>query len=738
MDATRAPAAAAEPAARRIFRVTGMRCAACAGTIERAVSSLPGVRAAAVNLAAEKLAVEWEAGAVPDEAGVSRRVADAGYGAQPAAAGAGRVIEAEGEGRALALVAALALPLAGLAWSGLADSGAGGLVAIALAGALQVLGGAPFYRGALGALRNRTATMDTLVALGTTVAAAYGALAVAVPSLAPHGAGHFFEASALLLLFVRVGKALEARARRRAGEALRALLALRPPAARVERGGELVTVLAEEVRAGDVIRVLAGDAFPADGVVLEGRAAADEAMLTGESVPVEKGPGDRVLGGTVSRSGTVRVRATGVGEETAVARLTRMVEDAQAGKAPIQRLADRVSRWFVPAVVLAAALTGAGWFALGGASADEALSRAVAVLVIACPCALGLAVPVAVLVGSGAGLRRGILVKHAAALEVAGRVRTLAFDKTGTLTRGAPAVAEVRTPPGVGEADAWAAAAPVAAASAHPLARALFEAARARGVGGEALGAAEVPGRGVRGTVSGAEVVLGNAAFLAAEAPNATALGPLADEMARRGVTPVLCARDGRAVAVFGLADPIKPEAGVALARLARMGVRTVLLSGDREPVAAAVARQAGIADVRAPLRPEEKVAAVRALCETAGPAGMVGDGVNDAPALAEADLGIAIGGGTDVAKETGDLVLVRDDLRDVVRAVELGRATLRTIRQNLGFSLAYNLAMVPLAAGLVPGAPAMHPGLAGLAMALSSISVVLNSARLGRVRLDA
>jgi Cu+-exporting ATPase len=605
------------------------------------------------------------------------------------------------------------------------------------------LAAGPFLRGAWAAARRFRSNMDTLVALAVLIAAGYGTAIVLTkelgdPGTVPGMPGHFLHAAALLIAFVRVGKFLEERAKRRATQALRALIDLTPDTAWVKRDGEFVKVPASAIVPGDVVRVRPGEAAPVDGVIADGAGAVDESMLTGESVPVEHAPGDAIYGGTVSRTGTLEVRATGVGGDTAVAKLTRLVEDAQASRAPIQRFADRVSSIFVPLIVGLSIATGFGWW-LAGAEASMGLLRAVAVLVIACPCALGLATPVSVLVGSALGLRNGILVKSAEALESMGRLRTIAFDKTGTLTAGAPQVQAIVTAGGVTEADALRFAGTAAAGSAHPLSVAVH--ARARNAADAAIappqGLKERSGLGITAEVEGREVALGNLKHLQREAPNgAEQLASMAEGVEAAALTPVLLAVDGKPWAVFGLADAARPEAAAVIAALRSLGVSSRILSGDRTPVVAAVGEAVGIGDGerRGELRPEEKLELIKSWGSAAGqgPVAMVGDGINDAPALAAADVGIAIGSGTDVAKEAGDLVLVRHDLQDVVRAVRLGRATLRNIRQNLFWALFYNCAMVPAAiAGVIP------PGWAGAAMAASSISVVLNALRLRTARLE-
>ncbi len=714
------------------FRVRGMHCANCALTIEGAVCEMPGVREARVNFAAETLTVRAEPAVSRGD--IEDRVAKAGYQALEPAAGAGESaldrIEAR---RNLAWVVASAVGAALVMLLEHVGGRNAELGEFAIATLLMFTAGLTFYRGAWIALRNRTANMDTLVALGISSAYFYSVLTT-FPAIFFSGPV-FFDTSVELILFIRFGKYLESRARGRAMAALRALLSLVPDDAIVIRDRRETTVKASEIRKGDMVLVRPGTRVPVDGEVASGESAIDESMLTGESMPVEKGVGDEVAGGTLNTSGAITIRATRVGAETVLAQIVRMVEEAQADRAPIQRLADFVAARFVPSVIALAVLTFAAW-AWFGPSAVMALTAATAVLVIACPCAMGLATPTALMVGSGVGLRAGILFKRASALELITRVKVMFFDKTGTLTQGRPELESIAVLDGSDESHALALAAAAASGSVHPLSRAVV--ACAKGLGIEAPKAdkiEEAPGMGVTADVGGVRIALGNARLMESRgvSPDDGARAASA-RIAASAATPLYLARDGAVVAALGFRDPEKPEAKGALEALRAMGIRTVMLSGDNRAVAQAVAVRLGIEECHAELRPEDKIGIVRSYKSEGMFTAMVGDGINDAPALAAADIGIAIGSGTDAAKETGEVVLTRNDLYDIVRALVLGHLTLRKVKQNLFWAFFYNTLGIPIAAGaLYPFfGITLNPAFAGLAMALSSVSVVSNALLLG------
>jgi Cu+-exporting ATPase len=603
------------------------------------------------------------------------------------------------------------------------------IAALLVATAIMFTAGLTFYRGAWMALRNRTANMDTLVALGISAAYFYSVLTT-FPDVFLAGP-RFFDTALELIMVVRFGKYLEARARHRAMLAMRSLLSLVPETATVQRDGGEVSVPASEVAVGDIVVVRPGSRIPVDGVIVNGVTSLDESMLTGESMPVEKGEGQEVSGGTLNTTAPIAVRATRVGSETAVAQIVRMVEEAQADKAPIQRVADVVAARFVPAVIVIALVTFFAWMYFGP-SIDMALSAATAVLVIACPCAMGLATPTALMVGSGVALRAGILFKRASVLELITRVRVILFDKTGTLTLGRPQIEEIFALDG-DESGVLETAAVAAAASVHPLSRAVVEAANSHSLisADSPKTAREMPGLGVVADYHGHKIALGNDHLM-------TRTGVGVEERARAairqiadaGATPLLVAVDRKIVGVLGFRDPLKPEARGAIATLRRMHLHTVMISGDSNAVVKSIAERVGVDEWHGELLPADKIAAVKRYQHSGKFTAMVGDGINDAPAIAAADIGMAIGSGTDVAKETGDVILTRNDLYDIIRALVLGEMTLDKVKQNLFWAFFYNVLGIPIAAGvLYPFFGIMlNPALAGLAMALSSVSVVTNA----------
>jgi Cu+-exporting ATPase len=611
-------------------------------------------------------------------------------------------------------------------------------VQLALITPVMFYTGWPVHRTGWLALSHRSADMNSLITIGTTAAYGYSLIVTAAPSLLPAGArGVYFETTGVILTLVMLGRLIETRAKAGTGQAIRELLGLQPRTARVLRDGTEAEIPIEEVVAGDELVIRPGEKIPVDAVVTSGSSAVDESMVTGEPMPAAKRPGDTVIGATVNTTGSLRVRAEKVGADTMLAQIIKLVQQAQASRAPIQRLADTVSGYFVPAVIATAIATFAVWFTAGPAPAfTMALVSAIAVLIIACPCALGLATPLSVQVGTGKGARAGILIRSAEALETAQQLDTVVLDKTGTITAGRPAVTDIR-PAGKWERDELLAL--VAAAesdSEHPLAAAILAEARERGLAiPAAAGFSSVTGQGVQATVAGHRVLAGSPRLLAAAGIGTAALDVTAAELSARGKTPVLAAIDGKAAGVLAIADTVKDDSAAAIAALHRLGVQVVMLTGDHARTAAAIARQTGISRVLAEVLPEHKADEIRRLQAEGRTVGMAGDGINDAPALAAADVGLAIGTGTDVAIEAADITLISGSLAGVVTAISLSRATMRNIRQNLVFALAYNGIGIPVAAGILYPffGLRLSPVIAAAAMAASSLSVVGNANRLRR-----
>jgi Cu+-exporting ATPase len=736
----RAPKAAA--GGRIDLAIRGMTCSACSTRVEKALMSVPGVTAANVNLALERADIHSTSGTLAPAELVSA-VTRAGYEAEVIDASADRARSDAAREAAdeqtrrrelglLALAAALTAPLV-LQMIAMAASPTTGWhfhlhpwLEFAVATPVQFVCGARFYRGALRALRARSGNMDVLVALGTTAAYAYSVYLLL--SLGEAAAGRlYFEGSAVVITLVMLGKYLESRAKRGTTAAIRHLMKLRPEKARL-RGSDSSEreVAIEDVSSGDVVIVRPGERLPVDGVVTSGSSEVDESLITGESVPVHKSPGSTVTGGAINGTGLMEIRATTVGEDSTLSRIVRMVENAQSGKAPVQRLVDRISAVFVPVIIVIAALAFAGWMLFDG-DFGHALIAAVSVLVIACPCALGLATPTAIMTGTGAAARSGILIKDVESLERAHGVTAVVFDKTGTLTLGQPRVVSITAASG-DEQELLRLAASLQSGSEHPLARAVMDRAKERGFAvAPVRDFRSVTGRGVAGTVGDRTVAMGNEAFIRER--REAGLGPAFEatpstgEWQRQGQTVVWITDSARILGAFGIVDPLRRESRAAIERLGTMGIRTILLSGDTAAVAEEIGRQVGVSDARGGIRPEAKARIVEELAAEGFTVAMIGDGINDAPALAAAHVGIAMGTGTDVAMETAGITLMRPDPRLVAGAIEASRATFRKIKQNLFWAFVYNLIGLPLAAfGL------LSPAMAGAAMAMSSVSVVSNS----------
>ena len=730
--------------------VEGMTCASCVGRVERALRAVPGVTGATVNLATETAQVTGLA----DTAALISAIKAAGYAARPASAVTaddGPEVRAAAEAarlqRDLILAAALTLPVFVLEMGGhmvpafhhwvMATIGQGTswLIQFVLASLVLAVPGRRFFVKGLPALVKGAPDMFSLVALGAGAAWVYSTLATFLPALLPPGTvAVYFEAAAMVVTLILLGRLLEARAKGRSSQAIRRLVALQPQIAHRQGAGGVTDVAVAEVQLGDRLELRPGERVPVDARVISGDSWVDEAMVTGEPVPVAKAAGDRVIGGTVNQAGALVLQATAVGADTMLSRIIRMVEAAQGGKLPIQALVDRVTLWFVPAVIAAAVLTFVLWLAFGPSPAlPMALVNAVAVLIIACPCAMGLATPVSILVGTGRGAALGILFRKGEALQALQDVTIVAFDKTGTLTMGKPQLRAFHAAQGETKETLLPLIAAVEAQSEHPIARAIVTAAE-----GLPLPQADAfrarPGHGVSATVMGASIVIGSARDMAARGIDVAAFADQAAQLADRGETPIHVARDGRLVALLSVADAVKPTTPQAIAALKARGLRLAMISGDDARTARAIARDLGIDEVIAEVPPEGKVDAVRRL-KALGRLAFVGDGINDAPALAEADVGIAMGTGTDVAIEAADVVLVAGRLPSLDLAIGLSQATLRNIRQNLFWAFAYNVALIPVAAGALypPFGILLSPVLAAGAMAMSSVFVLTNALRLRR-----
>ncbi|MFQ3565839.1 MAG: heavy metal translocating P-type ATPase [Aggregatilineales bacterium] len=751
--------------------ITGMTCASCVRTVERALRKPAGVLDVSVNLATEKATITFIPG-LTQRADLIHAVEAAGYGvldlssfegdAMEDAEAQARQAEIDRQARLVKIGALFTLPLfvlsmgrdivmAALPGGHAGHAGMEGMSATAvgvvgpfdfllwggwpfifflLATPVQILLGQQYVAGAWKALKNRSANMDTLIAMGTLAAYFYSIavlFAIVFGYTAVIGDHVYFETAAVILTLITLGKLLEARAKGKTSEAIKKLMGLAPRTATLLRGDEEIEVSIDALIPGDRVVVRPGERIPADGIVIEGRSAVDESMLTGESLPVNKQPSSEVIGATVNKQGRLVIEVTRTGSATLLAQIIRLVEQAQGSKAPIQRIADRVSGVFVPIVIVLAVLTVIGWLTIGGATFTQALVNAVAVLVIACPCALGLATPTAIMVGTGRGAEMGILFKNSEALENAQRLNTIALDKTGTVTRGEPRVTDIFALPSFTEADLLRYAASVERASEHPLAEAVVQAAQERGIAlaqPEAFEAAF--GRGVSAVVDGRAVLIGSLRYLRERDVDLAELEAQVAALQDRARTAVVVAIDGAAAGAFGIADTLKDGSREAIASLKALGLEVVMITGDNAGTARAIAQEAGIDRVLAELLPDQKAEAIRALQAEGKRVGMVGDGINDAPALALADVGIAIGTGTDIAMEASDVTLVSGDLRGVARAIALSRATMRTIRQNLFWAFIYNISLIPVAMlGL------LQPIFAAAAMAFSSVFVVSNSLRL-------
>ncbi|MBX4948462.1 copper-translocating P-type ATPase [Rhizobium binae] len=736
--------------------VGGMTCASCVSRVERALKAVPGVVDAAVNLATEKATVRYAAGAASVRA-LESAIRTAGYEPKSeiqthqSAAADRRDVEMRSLAVRLVLSAILILPLLVIEMGSHFIPGVHELVMdtigmreslylqFALATVVLFGPGLAFFRKGVPNLLRLAPDMNSLVVLGTTAAWAYSAVATFVPAALPPGTVNvYYEAAAVIVTLILLGRYLEARAKGKTSQAIRRLLGLQAKTAFVERAGKFEEVSIEEVVVGDVIRIRPGEKVPVDGMVVSGNSYVDEAMITGEPVPVAKSVGSDVVGGTINKIGSFTFRATKVGADTVLAQIVRMVEAAQGAKLPIQALVDRVTSWFVPAVILAALLTFGAWMILGPSPAlSFALVNAVAVLIIACPCAMGLATPTSIMVGTGRAAELGILFRRGEALQSLREARIVALDKTGTLTKGEPELTDIRVAEGFRREEVLAWVASIEALSEHPIAEAIVKAAEAEGL---ALGGVEgfeaSPGYGVKGSVAGRSMLVGADRALVRAGVSVEGFAPLAEELSSKGGSPIYVAVDGKLAAIVAVSDPVKETTPEAIRSLHALGLEVAMITGDNRRTAEAVAAQLGIDRVIAEVRPEGKVEAVKRLRE-GGKVAFVGDGINDAPALTQADVGLAVGTGTDVAIESADVVLMSGDLTGVVRAVGLSRATIRNIKQNLFWAFVYNAGLVPVAAGLLypVNGTLLSPVFAAGAMAMSSVFVLCNALRLRRIQ---
>ena len=738
--------------------LSGITCGGCVGRVERALKAQDGVVTANVNLATKKAHITFIAGTT-DQARLIHAVETAGYQAAPLGDDApeaedrlrlAQEAEERGLGRDALIAAVLTAPLFVLEMGShlvpalhhwiahTIGSQNWRVISLVLASLVLFGPGLRFWKIGLPNLVKLKPDMNSLVVVGAGAAWAYSLIATLMPQVLPQGSNHvYFEAAAVIVTLILIGRLFEARSRGRAGQAIRELMALQAKTARVVRDGEEVEVALSEVRRGDLIAVRPGERLPVDGTITDGTSHIDEALLTGEPIPVRKGVGDAVTGGTLNTTGSFVFRAEKVGRNTALAQIVRMVEAAQGAKLPIQAKVDQITLWFVPVVMGLALLTFIGWW-MFGPSLAVAVVNAVAVLIIACPCAMGLATPTSIMVGTGRAAELGVLFRKGDALQSLSRAKVIAFDKTGTLTEGRPELVALHVVDGVDEARALTLAASLEARSEHPIAKAVVTAAKAKGLALATPTAFSAhAGKGIEGTVEGQTLHLGSARYMAELGVEVSALKPEAEALAAKARSPLYLALDGRLMAVLAVADQIKPTSRAVIQRLHQMGFKTVMISGDGRATAQSVARDLGIDEVAAEVLPEGKVAELERLKAGGALLAFVGDGINDAPALATADVGIAVGHGADVAIESADVVLTGGDLTGVVNAATLSRATMGNIRQNLIWAFGYNIVLIPVAAGLlfVPFGILLSPMLAAGAMALSSVSVVGNALRLKAVR---
>lgn len=746
---------------RKTFNIEGMTCASCAQTVEKATQKLTGINLAAVNLATEKMVVEYDPG-VLNLSDITKAVSEAGYEAHEEVVTADTVdLDREKKQQHIRemwhrflMSAIFTVPLLYIAM--------GHMLGLPLPAAIDPMMhplpfaliqliltlpvmyyGRSFFTVGFKTLFRGHPNMDSLIALGTSAAfiySLYGTFMISVgdTSLAMN---LYYESAAVILTLITLGKYFEVVSKGKTSEAIKKLMGLAPKTARVLRDGQEREVAIDEVQVEDTILVRPGEKLPVDGVVVEGNTSIDESMLTGESIPVEKKPGDKVIGASINKNGSFQYKATKVGKDTALAQIIKLVEDAQGSKAPIAKLADQISGIFVPIVIVLAVLSGLAWYFLGQESWIFSLTIIISVLVIACPCALGLATPTAIMVGTGKGAENGVLIKSGGALETTHSINTIVFDKTGTITEGKPKVTDIITTDGISEMELLALAASAEKGSEHPLGEAIVNSAEEKGLTllkTESFNA--IPGHGIEVTINGQHLLLGNKKLMDESHIGLENLSSASDELASQGKTPMYIAKDGKIAGIIAVADTVKESSLRAIKKLHKMGIQVAMITGDNKRTAEAIAKQVGIDRVLSEVLPEDKANEVKKLQDEGKKVAMVGDGINDAPALAQADIGIAIGSGTDVAMESADIVLMRSDLMDVPTAVELSKATIKNIKENLFWAFAYNVLGIPVAMGLlyVFGGPLLSPIFAAAAMSFSSVSVLLNALRLKRFKSSA
>lgn len=737
----------------KTFKIEGMTCASCARAVERATRRLEGVASANVNLATEKLAITFEP-SVLSVSDIKKAVKNAGYKAVEEDGGkSGDSNEKERRllWRRFIISVIVTVPLLYISMGHMAGLPLPGFIdpmmnprAYAITQLILTLpvvaAGYRYYIVGFKTLLKRSPNMDSLVAIGTGAAMVYGIYAIGRIFMGDtdYAMNLYFESAAVILTLITLGKYFETVSKGKTSDAIKKLMGLAPKTATVIKDDKEVEIPVEEVMVGDIIIVRPGERIPVDGIVISGVTSVDESMLTGESIPVEKHEGDIVIGASLNKNGSIRYKATRVGKDTTLAQIIKLVEDAQGSKAPIAKLADIISGYFVPIVMILAVLSGLAWYVIGGESITFSLTIFISVLVIACPCALGLATPTAIMVGTGKGAENGVLIKSGEALETAHKVDTVVLDKTGTITEGKPKVTDVIAAGGISGETLVMLAASAEIGSEHPLGEAIVE--HAKKIGLDIKDATEfkaIPGHGIEVTIEGRHVLLGNRKLMDDRNISLEELAEASDRLANEGKTPMYAAIDSMAAGIIAVADTVKATSKKAIETLHKMGIKVVMITGDNSRTAQAIARQVGIDRVLSEVLPEDKSNEIKKLQSEGSKVAMVGDGINDAPALAQADIGIAIGSGTDVAMESADIVLMRSDLMDISKAIQLSRSTIRIIKQNLFWAFAYNTVGIPVAMGILHifGGPLLNPMIAGAAMSLSSVSVVSNALRLKRFK---